>query len=136
MKRFYTVLLSASLIFFALAPLGISADYNFKKMTPEIDQALKNRQARYSQLQDLKQEGLLGENNKGYVTDLKSNAAASSLAGAENQDRRIVYEALAEQNGLGRTGLLEVQKAFAEVQHEKSAAGDMIQDPSGNWIKK
>ena len=136
MKRFYTVLLSASLMLFSLTPMGMSADYNFKKITPEIDQALKNRQARYSQLQNLKKEGLLGENNKGYVTDLKSNASASSLAEAENRDRRIVYEALAEQNALGRTGLLEVQKAFAEVQQEKAASGDMVQSPSGNWEKK
>ena len=136
MKRFYAALLVASLALCIAIPSGIAKDYNFKKMTPQIDQALKNRQARYSQLQSLKKEGVIGENNKGYVTDLKSSASASAMTAAENGDRRIIYEALAEQNALGSTGLLEVQKAFAEVQQEKAAAGDMVQSPSGDWQQK
>ena len=136
MKRIATSLFLATLILVTAAACGFAANYDFKDMTPEINKALKNRQARYYQLQKLKEEGVIGENNTGYVTDLKNNAAASTMVASENKDRRILYEALVEQNKLGTTGLLEVQKAFAEVQKEKAAAGEMVQSAAGDWKKK
>ena len=136
MKRIYVLGLAVSLAILTSTSVCFAANYDYKTMTPDIEQALKNRQARYQQLQSLKQEGVIGENNKGYVTDLKNNAASASLAAAENQDRRVLYEALASQNNLGGSGLLEVQRAFAEVQRDKAAAGDMVQSSDGSWKKK
>jgi uncharacterized protein YdbL (DUF1318 family) len=136
MKKIYTLGLALGLVFLMATSLCFAADYNYKTMTPDIENALKNRQSRYYQLQSLKQEGLVGENNKGYVADLKNNPAAAALTAAENQDRRVLYEALAEQNKLGSTGLLEVQRAFADVQREKAGPGDMVQSASGDWQKK
>ena len=136
MKRIYVLGLVISLVILTATSLCFAADYDYKTMTPDIEKALKNRQSRYQQIQSLKQEGVIGENNKGYVTDLKENAAAATLTAAENRDRRVLYEALAEQNKLGSTGLLEIQKAFAYVQSEKAGAGDMIQSSSGDWKKK
>lgn len=136
MNRFVASLCSAGLVFLSAASLSLAANYDFKDITPEIEKALKSRQSRYYQLQKLKQEGVIGENNKGYVTDLKNNATATSMADAENRDRRVLYENLAEQNHLGGTGLLEIQKAFAEVQAEKAGAGDMVQSADGHWKKK
>lgn len=136
MRRIYTFLFSALLVFSAALPFCTAADYDFKDITPEIDKALKNRQARYYQLQKLKEEGAIGENNKGYVTELKGGESASTVTASENRDRRVLYEALAEQNKLGSTGLLEVQKAFADVQREKAGPGDMVQSADGNWKKK
>jgi len=136
MKKIYVLGLAVGLVILAVASVCFAADYDYKTMTPDIEKALKNRQSRYHQLQSLKQEGVVGENNKGYVTDLKNNAAAATLTAAENRDRRVLYEALAEQNKLGNTGLLEVQKAFADVQREKAGPGDMVQSSSGDWKKK
>lgn len=136
MRQIYALGLTIGLLILTAASIGFAADYDYKTMTPDIEKALKNRQARYYQLQQLKQEGEIGENNKGYVTNLKDNATTATLADAENQDRRVLYEALAEQNKLGSTGLLEIQKAFAEVQKEKAGPGDMVQSSSGDWKKK
>lgn len=136
MRQIYVSFLAVCFVLLTAMPFGMAANYDFKKMTPEIEQAVKNRQARYHRLQDLKQEGLIGENNKGYVANLKDDAAAGALVTAENKDRRVLYEALAEQNMLGSAGLLEVQRAFAEVQSEKAGPGDMVQSPEGNWAKK
>ncbi|MFA5168050.1 MAG: DUF1318 domain-containing protein [Candidatus Omnitrophota bacterium] len=136
MKKIYVLGLAVGLVILAVTSVCFAADYDYKTMTPDIEKALKNRQSRYHQLQSLKQEGVIGENNKGYVTDLKNNAAAATLTAAENRDRRVLYEALAEQNKLGSTGLLEVQKAFADVQREKAGPGDMVQSSSGDWKKK
>ena len=137
MKRIATFLFATSLILLTATAVCLAANYDFKQMTPEIQQALKGRQSRYQQLQSLKQAGVIGESNKGYVTNLKdSDASAGTVASAENRDRRVIYEALAEQNKLGNTGLLEIQKAFAEVQQDKAGAGDMVQSASGTWKKK
>ncbi|MFA7255285.1 MAG: DUF1318 domain-containing protein [Candidatus Omnitrophota bacterium] len=136
MRHIYAFGLAIGLVILTATSLCFAVDYDYKTMTPAIEKALKNRQARYQQLQNLKQEGVIGENNKGYVTDLKNNATAATLTAAENRDRRVLYEALAEQNKLGSTGLLEVQKAFAEVQSEKAGPGDMVQSSAGYWKKK
>lgn len=137
MKRITAFLLATSSFLLSATAFCWAANYDFKQMTPEIQQALKERQSRYHQLQSLKQAGVVGENNKGYVTNLKeSDAAAGALASAENRDRRVIYEALAEQNQLGNTGLLEVQRAFAEVQADKATAGEMLQSSSGGWKAK
>jgi uncharacterized protein len=136
MRHIYALGLAVGLVILTAASLCFAADYDYKTMTPDIEKALKNRQSRYYQLQQLKQEGEVGENNTGYVTNLKDNANAATLATAENQDRRVLYEALAEQNNLGGNGLLVIQKAFAEVQQEKAGPGDMVQSSSGDWKKK
>ena len=136
MRHVSASLLSIFLAVMIAMPLCFAGTYDFKEMTPAIEQALKNRQTRYQLLQSLKQEGAVGENNTGYVTNLKDNAKAIALTADENRDRRVIYEALAKQNALGNTGLLEVQRAFAEVQSEKAGTGDMIQSSSGDWKKK
>ena len=136
MKRISVLGLAVSLFVLTAASFCFAANYDYKTMTPDIEKALKNRQSRYQQLQQLKQEGMIGENNKGYVANLKNNASAAALTDAENRDRRVMYEALAEQNKLGGSGLLEIQKAFAEVQSDKAGAGDMVQSLSGSWEKK
>lgn len=113
-----------------------AAQYDIKEMTPEIEQALQNRQARYSQIQQMKGGGVLGEDNQGYVKVLKQLPDADAIASQENADRRTIYKAIVSQNGLGSEGLAAVQKVFAEVQREKAAGGDSIQLPSGDWVQK
>ena len=136
MKQFSKALLSLSLILLTAAPLCLATNYDFKELTPEIKKALQDRQSRYAQIQALKREGAIGENNKGYVTDLQNNTRAATLTADENRDRRIIYENLASQNNLGGNGLMEVQRAFAEVQRSRASSGEMIQNSSGTWEKK
>lgn len=124
------------LFFFATLAAGYAGQYDLKQMTPEVDRALKNRQGRYSQLQVMKREGLIGENNRGYVTALKGDPAAEALTVAENGDRQVIYRALVEQNSLGPNGMREVERAFAEVQSEKASVGEMVQSSSGDWAGK
>jgi len=122
---------------FLAALLAVSAcfaaQYDFKKMTPEIEAALKNRQARFGALQQLKQSGAVGENNQGYVAALQGDQA---LVSQENRDRETIYQGLVAQNNLGPGGLGEVQRAFAEVQRDKASSGEMVQSPAGEWGRK
>lgn len=131
MKR---LLISALMVSCLTAPAVMAASYDIKEMTPAVQSALSGRQARYDQLKQLKAQGAIGENNQGYVEAL--SGAGSSVASAENADRRAIYSAIVEQNGLGAAGLGQVQKVFAEVQRDKASSGEPIQLPSGEWTKK
>lgn len=118
------------------APALLAAKYDIKEMTPQVENALQNRQGRYSQIQHMKDGGILGEDNQGYVKVLKQIPDADAMASAENADRRVIYQAIVAQNNLGPAGLGPVQTAFAEVQREKAASGNFIQQPSGDWVQK
>ncbi len=109
--------------------------YSIKEMTPAVKQALDGRRDRFSQLRSLKAAGIIGENNQGYVEVLSSDASASGIASQENEDRKLIYQAIAKQNGL-EGALSTIESAFAQVQRDKAEAGDKIQTQDGAWIKK
>lgn len=100
-----------------------AGNYDIKNMTPAIQQALNNRQARYAELQRLKSSGQLVENSRGYVDVLQGGGNAGAIASQENADRGVIYQAIVEQNNLGAGGLSQVESVFAEVQREKSRRG-------------
>jgi len=138
MKRNETYLYAA-LIFFTL--LGLTTfsmaenKYSIKEMTPQVQSALDGRKGRFSQLAALKASGDIGENNQGYVEALTGNGDAAAVAEAENQDRKVVYETIAKQNGL--EGALEtIEKVFAGVQRDKAQSGEKIQLEDGTWTNK
>ena len=105
-------------------------------MTPEIKQAIENRKARYAELQQLKIQTVVGENNQGLAELLKSSPEARGVIEGENRDRRVIYQAIVDQNGLGNQGMAKVQAVFAEVQRGKARPGELIQLPSGEWVQK
>ena len=111
-----------------------AAQYDIKTMTPEIQQAVSDRQNRYNDLQASKDQGAIGEDNQGYVEALDPSSAA--FANEENKDRRVIYQAIADQNNLGPGGLSIVEEIFVEVLEEKSAPGQSVQAPDGSWTKK
>lgn len=133
-----TILVAWMCFFMAGAALpGVVAakDYNIKQMTAEVTVALEQRRERYERLTELKGQGVIGENNKGYLSVLKHDPQVAELIKKENQDRKVIYQTIAEQNGLG--GAINViEEVFAGVQREKAAAGDQVQLPDGKWISK
>jgi uncharacterized protein len=127
-------------IFVLIGVVGVStafaeAKYSIKKMTPDVQQALDQRRDRFDQLRQLKSTGALGENNRGYVEVLKNEGPAQSIASAENNDRRTIFQTIAEQNGL-QGALATIEAVFAQVQRDKADAGDQIQMPDGRWVKQ
>lgn len=126
------------LIIFALvcAAAGFvpaQAKYDIKEMTPVVKSALDGRKARFAELKELKAKGLVGETNRGYVQQLGGGKEVDVLVAAENRDRKLVYEAIVEQNRLGSGALATVEKVFAGVQRDKADPGDKVQDASGRW---
>ncbi len=114
---------------------SVMAQYEIKELTPELKTALDSRRARKGTLDELKQKGVLGENNHGYVEVLSADPAAKSLAAAENRDRKVIYETIAQQHGL--EGAMDtIEKVFAQEQRDRAQPGDKVQDESGRWTTK
>lgn len=114
----------------------MASTYDLKEMTPAVQRAIQDRQARYMQLQRLKQESSVGENNQGLIEILRAVGEAGPVVNSENQDRMIIYQAIVQQNQLGPAGLAEVKRVFAEVQRGKALPGETIQLPTGEWTRK
>ena len=135
MKNKFITLVLLTLLF---APNSWSAtSYDIKQMTPEVKAALDHRRERFDQLRTLKDQSIVGENNKGYVEVLaKNNDEAKELVEAENKDRQFIYKTIAEQNNLSESSLMTIEAVFAQVQQDKANPGDKIQDDQGMWITK
>ena len=117
-------------------PLFAAVSYDLKEMTPEAQKAIAGRQARYGELQRLKSEGVIGEDNQGSVKLLKDSTEARAVMQSENQDREVIYQTIVDQNHLGPSRITEVRTVFAEVQRGKAQPGDSIQLRSGEWVQK
>lgn len=135
-KKIFIALLGLVLVAGVFSPGVLAAEkYSIKQMTPEVKSALDARRGRYGQLQALKEQGKVGENNSGYVTAFSDESGVRGLVNAENADRRTIYRTIAEQNNL--TGAMNtIEKVFAQTQRDKARPGDKIQLENGNWVNK
>lgn len=83
-------------------------------------------------ISSLKAQGIVGENNQGYL-EFKGPAAQADLVEAENNDRRTVYAAIARQQ---KTTPQKVGTLRARQIAEIAAPGTWVQDANGTWRKK
>ena len=81
----------------------------------------------------LKAEGVIGENNKGYLEFIGGREAKKDVIHAENSDRKQVYTAIAKQQG---TSVNLVGKRRAKQIENRAKPGQWIQDQSGKWYQK
>ncbi len=130
-----------AVIFVCLALGSLSCrehKYRLKTTTPAVQKALNNRKARSHELQALKAKGLIGENNKGFITILKPplQPKEKSLVEAENHSRKFIYNTVVAQNHLEGKELAKVEEEFAKTHRARARKGDFIQAPSGKWIRK
>ena len=130
MKKLFMVCV---LICAAAASAPAQATYDIKEMTPAVKSALDGRKSRFAELKTMKTQGVVGENNRGYVQALGGGKDVIALVAAENRDRKQVYEAIVTQNNLGAGALATVEAVFARVQRDKADPGDKVQDASGRW---
>ena len=135
-KKIIAVSFGLSFLLASLVPAVRAEQYDIKTMTPEVHKALQNRHARYAEIQQQKEAGLIGENNQGLLQALKDPSSTAGLIGAENADRLRIYDEIVKQNNLAPSSLPQIQAVFAEVQREKAKPGETIQLPSGEWTKK
>ncbi len=85
---------------------------------------------------DLKNAGIIGENNLGFLefrSPAQKNADNGKLVNEENADRLVVYNDIAQKIGVSAQ---EVGKRRALQIAENAAKGHWLQDASGRWYQK
>lgn len=113
----------AALLFFLFSFSLVSADdvtTRMRERLPAIDA--------------LKAEGLIGENNAGYLearTELSTGQSA--LVAAENTDRLELYSLIAAKTD---SSVPEVGKQRAVRIAQQAKSGVWIETPGGEWIRK
>ena len=118
----YTKILAIVLIGMFLT--GISA------LADDIKARMKNR---LPVIKELKAQGFVGEDNKGYLQFVGGKQAKPGVVAAENKDRQTVYAAIAKQQGT--TAELVGQRRALQIA-KRASKGEWVQDSSGKWLKK
>jgi len=126
-----------------------SAKDKSQTLSPEKKKVLdaKRRQKfNDDDVKELKTEGLIGENNLGYLEiieqqevefDEKKAQFTSTLVKEENQDREVIVDRVIELNENLKDAVREnILAIFAEMNQKNSPVGTWIQDQLGKWMLK
>lgn len=91
-------------------------------------------QERLPAIVQMKADGIIGENNKGFLEFVPGAAKQDEgVVTAENKDRQMVYDAIAKQQAT-TADLVGERRAFQIA--ERAEPGEWLQDASGKWYKK
>jgi len=82
---------------------------------------------------ELKDKGIIGETNAGYLGFVSSAKAGEDVVAAENQDRSAIYNHIAQQQNISAD---LVGKRRAQQLVERMSPGHFYQNASGAWVKK
>jgi len=111
-----------------------------KKVARAIQRASFNK----DDIDRLKKDSVLGENNKGGITLLAPDkveagrqAFVENLVKEENADRAVImYRVIETNEKLTEKDLPRVRKMFASLNRDKARIGEMVQLENGQWVKK
>jgi len=96
--------------------------------------AIKARMVqRQPALDNLRKQGAVGENNRGFTEVKKAGGDAADVSAAENRDREVVYADIAKKAGSDAD---QVGRARARQIAGNSTAGVWLQRESGDWYQK
>ena len=122
-------------VFFAVIALFVLAVFSTEGLCFAGAGDIKARMAeRLPTIVKLKTEGVIGENNKGFLEFVPGAAKKmQTVVAAENKDRGLVYSAIANQQGTA-AGLVGERRAIQIA--NRASSGEWLQDKSGSWYKK
>ncbi len=99
-----------------------------------------SRRSRMTEIQQLKNNSILGENARGYLTVhtispdwLPHRAYIEKLVRDENVDRELLYAQSARESG---KSMKQVEKEFAELFRQNAFLGELVEVSEGDWQKK
>ena len=103
----------------------IDTAYAQDGLSPEVENAALRRRDRHQEFISREAKGIIGENKSG-LTEVRKDAdpGVNALVSAENSDRMVIYQAVANKNG---TSVLEVQKLYAKRLQNDAPAGTPIE---------
>lgn len=86
-------------------------------------------------LDEVKSQGLAGEQTDGYLgaVNNKASAEVKALIADINRKRKTEYQAIAQRN---KTQLQAVEALAAKTAIERTPPGQYVRLPSGDWVKK
>lgn len=97
------------------------------------DELKARMSARMPQLIELKKQGVIGENNRGFLEFRPGHSPKGDLVASENEDRRRFYEKIAAHEKISPAA---IGKRHAERMMREAHPGVWIQTPDGQWRKK
>ncbi len=101
---------------------------------PAFAESIKARmKQRLPAIIELKAKGIVGENNQGFLTFVNGHKGPSDVITQENQDRKIVYTKIAQQQKT--TEVLVGQRRAIQL-FDLAKPGEFVQKPDGTWLKK
>lgn len=116
-----------TLLILALFSTGVASAQNLDAIRAEMAKRLP-------QVENLWRQGLVGENNEGYLSARgQLSEEQKKLIDAENTDRRQVYAAIARSTGSNPDA---VGKQRAIQIATRAASGLWLQNERGDWYKK
>ncbi|MFW6179229.1 MAG: YdbL family protein [Desulfohalobiaceae bacterium] len=98
----------------------------------EVVQSMKDR---HSELQQAKDQGLVGEAWNGLVAVVQDDASqkVQDLVQAENQDRKELFKIIAQETD---AAVQEVAKQNRIRMYRLAEDGHFVQDQNRNWVRK
>lgn len=121
-ERRLTKILSLLIVPMIIAGVTAHAD--------DIKARMKNR---LPVIIELKSNGIVGENNKGYLEFVGEKKVRADIVATENKDRQTVYEEIAKQQNT-TADLVGKRRALQIAQ--RAAPGEWVQDAAGQWQQK
>ena len=101
--------------------------------TAFADSIKERMKQRLPQIVDIKNKGIVGETNTGYLGYVTAKKEKQDVVAAENEDRKAIYTQIARQQNVS-TQL--VQKRRAAALFSSGTKGHYYQNEDGAWIKK
>lgn len=121
MKHINFILVSVLISVFLLSSVGFA-------------DGIKDRmKARKPAIKALKTAGVVGENNLGYLEFVNNKKEKENVVNAENQDRKKVYAAIAQKQGVSAE---DVGRRRALQISEIADKGEWLQNKAGKWYQK
>lgn len=103
-------------------------------LSGDATQAAYRRRDRRDELTAFEVQGVLGEGRSALVVARSGgNARAQQVMTEENNDRLIIYRAIAAKNG---SSAEDVQKVYAERLRDGLPSGASFQNADGSWATK
>lgn len=128
-----------------VSPVQVAHARDLEETSPEARRIAESLRDRHSAIESLKNDGCLGEDNRGYVQlrdcdaldTPEKRAEAEELLGEENADREALYEEIARLNADRNVSKSQIERIFAQRRLERAPSGHVVQlPPQGDAFDK
>ncbi|HEO70183.1 MAG TPA: DUF1318 domain-containing protein [Candidatus Hydrogenedentes bacterium] len=108
-------------------------------------QIIDELRKRHPKLEPWRQKGVLGEDNRGYMSlrnedrlkDPEEKNAVQRLMADENDDRKALYKELARVNKDAQVGVSDIEQIYAYGRLERAKPGEVFQlPPAGEYFDR